>query len=162
RAEDGGRQRRRRVADAEAGVGVAVGVASGLPGPLREQEHAPGLLEHRGSGIGQGDLARGPVQQVDAELLLELANLLADRGLGDVEALGGTAEMQLLGDGDEIPQVPKLHGVSFLRSFSATVPLRDALVHTIAPEKTIRFAATPFRQTLPTDPGSPTSLGSAR
>jgi hypothetical protein len=36
-------------------------------------------------------------------------DLLAERGLGDSETLGGAPEMQLLGDGDEIAEVAKLH-----------------------------------------------------
>jgi hypothetical protein len=50
------------------------------------------------------------VEQLDAELLFEIADLLADRPLRDVQAFGSRAEAQLLGDGDEVPEVPKFHG----------------------------------------------------
>src|SRR5690349_5104509 len=36
-------------------------------------------------------------------------DLLAERRLRDPETLGGAPEMQFLGDGDEIAEVPKLH-----------------------------------------------------
>jgi hypothetical protein len=38
-------------------------------------------------------------EQVGAERLLELVDLVAQRRLGDVEARGGTAEVELLSDG---------------------------------------------------------------
>src|SRR3954451_9931147 len=72
----------------------------------------PGLLEQRPSGDGEHDAARRAVEQPHAELLLELADLLADRGLGDVEAIRRTAEVQLLRDRDEVPQVTEFHARS--------------------------------------------------
>jgi hypothetical protein len=36
-------------------------------------------------------------------------DLLAEGGLGDAEAGGGAAEMQLLGDGGEVAEVAELH-----------------------------------------------------
>ena len=56
------------------------------------------------------DASLGPVEQPDAELLLELADLLADRGLRHVQALRRAAEVQLLRDRDEVPQVTEFHG----------------------------------------------------
>ena len=52
----------------------------------------------------------GAVEEPHAELGLELADLLADGRLRHVQALGGAAEMQLLRDRDEVPQVSQLHG----------------------------------------------------
>jgi hypothetical protein len=54
------------------------------------------------------------LEQPDAELGLELAHLLADRRLRDVEALGGAAEVQLLRDGDEVPKVTEFHAAQLL------------------------------------------------
>ena len=56
------------------------------------------------------DAALGAVEELDAELLLELADLLAYCRLRDVQALRRAAEVQLLGDGDEVPQVTEFHG----------------------------------------------------
>src|SRR5690606_10209940 len=42
-----------------------------------------------------------------------LPNLLAERRLGDVEALGRPAEVQLLGDRDEVPEVSELHPLRY-------------------------------------------------
>jgi hypothetical protein len=48
------------------------------------------------------------VEELDAELPLELADLLAERRLRDLEALRRAAEVQLLGDGDEVAQPPEV------------------------------------------------------
>jgi hypothetical protein len=49
-----------------------------------------------------------PVEQLDADVLLELPDLLAQRGLTDVQALSGLSEVQGVGDGDRVPEVSKL------------------------------------------------------
>ena len=68
-------------------------------------------LEVRRPGVGQVDPARGPVQQGDAELGLELADLLGQRRLGHVQPFGGPPEVPLLGDGHEVAQVAELHAL---------------------------------------------------
>ena len=72
-------------------------------------QHRPGVAQERLAGGGQLDPAAGAVQQPAAELLLEPADLLAQRRLGDVQAGRGAAEVQLLGDGDEVTQLAKFH-----------------------------------------------------
>jgi hypothetical protein len=47
-------------------------------------------------------------EQVGAERALELVDLVAQRRLGDVEARGGAAEMELLRDGEEVAQQTRL------------------------------------------------------
>jgi hypothetical protein len=73
----------------------------------------------RGSAVGQqpparlGELhvARRADEQLDAELVLELADRRAQRRRGHVQAIGRPREVQLLGDRDEIAQVAQLgHG----------------------------------------------------
>ena len=109
RARDRARQRRRRVADPQPHRRPCRGRARGATGHLGLLEDPPRLLEHRGAGLRQLDAAVGPLQEPDPELGLELADLLAHRGLRDVQALGRAAEVQLLGDGDEVAEVPELH-----------------------------------------------------
>ena len=48
--------------------------------------------------------ARTAVQAAHAELALEPRDLLAQRRLGDVQTLGGAAEVQLVGERDERAQ----------------------------------------------------------
>ena len=72
-------------------------------------QHVPRLLEQGGARDGELDAARAAVEELDPELLLESAHLLAYGGLRDVQPIGGAAEVQFLGDGDEVPQMPELN-----------------------------------------------------
>ena len=67
------------------------------------------MLEEGAAGRRELDPSLRPVEQCDAELLLELAHLLAERRLRDPHAGGGAPEVQLLGDGDEVAEVAELH-----------------------------------------------------
>jgi hypothetical protein len=49
------------------------------------------------------------LEELDAELDLELAHLLAHRRLGDVQPLGRAPEVKLLRHRDEVPQMPEFH-----------------------------------------------------
>jgi hypothetical protein len=49
------------------------------------------------------------MEQSDADLLLQLPDLLAEGRLGNIQSSGRPAEMKLLGNGDEIMEVPKFH-----------------------------------------------------
>lgn len=69
-------------------------------------EQGGGALAQHGSGGGEGDCARGAVEQPRAEQGFQALDLLGERGLGDVQAGGGAAEVQFVGDGQEIAQVP--------------------------------------------------------
>ena len=72
-------------------------------------QHVPRLLEQGGARDGELDAALAAVEELDPELLLESAHLLAYCRLRDVKALRCPAEVQFLGDGDEVPQMPELH-----------------------------------------------------
>jgi hypothetical protein len=80
-------------------------------------QYAASLGEQHSSGIGQGDASL--LQQANAKRLLQLANLLADRWLGDMHPLGSPAELQLLGNCHEICEMPKLHALPFVCSRQA-------------------------------------------
>ncbi len=54
---------------------------------------------------------RGAYEQLGAEAALELGDGAGQRRLGDAEALGGAADVRLLGDGDEVAQLAGLHSV---------------------------------------------------
>src|SRR5262245_43430058 len=51
------------------------------------------------------------MEQGDAQLLLQLPDLLTQGRLRDAQAGGGAAEVQLLGDGQEVAQVAELHRI---------------------------------------------------
>ena len=68
-----------------------------------------GVFERGFSGNGEGDGARRPVEQLGAQLSFQLPDLGADAGLADVHPLGRPGEVPLLGDRDEVLQLPQLH-----------------------------------------------------
>ena len=67
------------------------------------------LLEPRGDGVRELHAAMCAREELDAELDLELAHLLAHRRLGDVQPLGGAPEVQLLGHRHEVAQLAQIH-----------------------------------------------------
>ncbi len=69
-------------------------------------ERRPALLQHQ-PGLGQPDRVGGPVEQPDPQLPLQLLDLTAQRGLGDVQPLGGAGEVQFLGHGQEVAEPPE-------------------------------------------------------
>ena len=90
---------------AEAGAGAQpqrAGAAHGCAGARHGSEDGPRLGEEPLALEGQRDAAGRAVDEQDAELALQTPELLADGGLHDVQPLGGTAEVQLLGDRDEV------------------------------------------------------------
>ena len=67
--------------------------------------------------IGELNPAAGALQQGHAQLGLEPADLLAERGLRDVQSLRGTPEVELLGNRDEVldqPEIEPFHSLSLL------------------------------------------------
>jgi hypothetical protein len=69
----------------------------------------PRLLGQDVCRQGRPHGAARPGEELDPELALELADRLRERRLRDVEALGGTAEVKLLVDRKEIPQLPNVN-----------------------------------------------------
>src|SRR6185503_7844431 len=55
-------------------------------------------------GIGKGDVVRLPLDQLYAEILLQLLELCRERRLADEAPLCRPPEMPRIGDGDEIPK----------------------------------------------------------
>ena len=86
--------------------------APGLAGRVLDRvEDVARALEEVRAGRGQLDLALVAQQQRRADLLLELADLLAQRRLGHVQPLRRAAEVQLFRDDDEVAQMAELHAV---------------------------------------------------
>jgi hypothetical protein len=69
------------------------------------REDGPRMLEERAARVGQSDAVAGSDEERDAELALELADLLRERWLSDVQPRGRPSEVQLLGDGDEVAEM---------------------------------------------------------
>ena len=53
--------------------------------------------------------AGGAVEEADAGLILEPADGLGQRGLGDVEGVGGGAEAAVPGDGEHVVDATNVH-----------------------------------------------------
>ena len=71
-------------------------------------EHAASAIEQRLAGECQLDVMGGTAEQVGPDQPLQHPDLPAQRGRGQVEAGGGSGEVQLLGDSDERTQVSQL------------------------------------------------------
>jgi hypothetical protein len=104
-----GERQRRREADAQLPHLAARDALQLLRQRLRGREQRARTGQQRVAGIGERHRTPRALEQPHAQLRLQRADLLAQRRLGDVQALGGAREVQLLGDGDEIAQVTQLH-----------------------------------------------------
>ncbi|CAM5314026.1 hypothetical protein SSPIM334S_01878 [Streptomyces spiroverticillatus] len=72
-------------------------------------EDTAGEGEEGPAGVGEGDVAPGPGEEVGPQLALQGADLLGQRGLRDVQLLGGAGEVPGLGHGHEIAELLELH-----------------------------------------------------
>ena len=61
--------------------------------------------QHELTGLGLRDAARGPAQQLHAQLALERAHLLGERGLPDVQLPRRSGERSMRGDGFQVAQL---------------------------------------------------------
>src|SRR2546423_12975103 len=75
---------------------------------LEARQHLSGLLCEREARRRRSDDTARAVQKLHPELVLELADRLRKRRLRDVEPFGRMPEMQLLADGEEVPEMPEL------------------------------------------------------
>ncbi len=76
-------------------------------GGLRQQRLR--LLLQQPAGVGEPHTAAVALEQLHPELGLEPADLLAQRRLGDVQALRGPTEVELVGNRGEVAQMAQLH-----------------------------------------------------
>jgi hypothetical protein len=86
---------------ADTGHGIAALVGCGERTAGRRQQRAAGLSEHHVPTVAH--------EQRGAHLVLERADGRAQAGLDDVDPGRGPGEVQLLGNRDEVGQLPKLH-----------------------------------------------------
>ena len=74
-----------------------------LGGRLYLRQHGTGVVEKHASRRGQFDAASAAREKLGPDLLLEVADLTAERRLRGVQpSLGGQAEALGLGDGNEV------------------------------------------------------------
>ena len=98
-----------------------------------------GSLHQQAAGVGQRQLG-GAGEQLHIQLLLHVADVVAQGLLGDEQALGGPGDVQLLRHKQEILQMQKIHRGSFqklhdiLRFFVGSLPVyhNEKVVATIS------------------------------
>ena len=71
-----------------------------------------GPRHERPPGLGDRNAASGPLDEREADLLLEPPDLLRQRRLGDVLARRRAREVLLVGERDEVAQLAKFHKLS--------------------------------------------------
>jgi hypothetical protein len=74
-------------------------------GPVDVLDDLPRLDQETGAGRGERDVPGGAVDEQHADCPFKALHLGAERGRDDVLAGGGPAEVQLLGESDEVPQL---------------------------------------------------------
>jgi hypothetical protein len=79
--------------------------------PLGMIEDLAGLIQEEPSRVGEPHPPLCPLEEADLQLFLEAPDLLAERGLGDSQAAGRAAKMQLVGKSDEVAEMSELHGL---------------------------------------------------
>ena len=89
-------------ADAEEADLAATDAAGFVEVFLNIAQGAAGSFEENVACAGEADGARGAGKKGVAEDLFELTDLLRERWLREMQALGGAAEVQLFGYGDEV------------------------------------------------------------
>jgi hypothetical protein len=72
-------------------------------------QDAAGTGRDREAGLRRRDAPAGALEQRDAELLLEPAHLMRERGLGDVQLLGRTREVTVASHRLDAAQLPHVH-----------------------------------------------------
>ena len=72
-------------------------------------EDPPRTLGDRAPGVGGDDAAAGALEELDAQLGLEPAHLVRERGLRDVQLLRGAGEVAMPVDGLDVPELAQLH-----------------------------------------------------
>jgi hypothetical protein len=77
-------------------------------GALKLRKCGACVIKKRQSRIGQLHAARLAVEELDVELALDSFNLLAQWWLLHAKALRGAGDVPLLGDRNEITQMPEL------------------------------------------------------
>src|SRR6185312_5629246 len=99
-----------------AGFGIAVAMRDALD-LLDFVQHLAGTRDDLPTGFGQQHLAWRALHQRHAQLVFQFLDLRGKRRLADEAGRGGTAEMLVIGEGDQIVEITEIH-------FFAIVPDR--------------------------------------
>jgi len=97
--------RRDRIRDPQLTAEPTTGLARVSHGDIELRERRARLGEKDLACRRERDLPLSTREELDADLALQLTDLLTERRLSGFEPLRGPAEIQLLGDGDEVPEM---------------------------------------------------------
>lgn len=104
---------RHRSTDAQPAAGLGLEIAELAFHVLDFTEHRLGPLMVAGAGLGEVDLAGGPVEQAGPQVLLKLGNVFADQLGRQLQPLCGPGEAAFVHHGDEGAHgIDSVHGVS--------------------------------------------------
>ena len=84
-------------------------------GLVDSSEDAVGFFQQHFAGPRKSRAARGAFEQPYAEVVFQFLDRTRQRRLLDVQSLGSTSEVKFFCDGDETPQMAKLHGAPISR-----------------------------------------------
>ena len=79
--------------------------------PCRGAQHLSGIGQELAAGGRQFDVSAVADEELGPKLTFEIADLLRERRSSKVKPLCGPTEMQFLGNGDEVGQLPEFHAV---------------------------------------------------
>jgi hypothetical protein len=93
------------ICETEAPLLAVTRLANAGNGVVRLVEHPAGEVGEHAPRFGKPHPTAGAIEERYAQLLFESPDLLAERRLCDVLALGGPPEVQLFGDGEEVAKL---------------------------------------------------------
>ena len=79
--------------------------------PCSGSQHLSGIGQEQPAGGRQFDVSAVADEELGSQLTFEIADLLRERRSSKVKPLCGPTEMQFLGNGDEVGQLPQFHPV---------------------------------------------------
>ena len=107
--------RRDRVDDAEAQAMTALALLRHGLDARRLVERAAGLRDDLGADLRELDTALVALEHANTELLLDVLDRCRQARLAHERALGGAAEVLLVGDSDQILELGQCHARQFVR-----------------------------------------------
>jgi hypothetical protein len=107
------------VTDVELYLLLLAAHASQLHGALALFEQSGGLRQEHLAGRSELDSPGAALEQLDRQFPFELADLPAQRRLGNTQFGGSSREIEFTGDPNKVPQLPEFHGLEPYRNLMA-------------------------------------------
>lgn len=112
--------------DGELAFFAVGGTADGLEGQACFGEERASAVAEQFAGGGEARGAGGALEEAAVETGFEKLDVAGERGLGDVKAEGGSAEVELFGNGDEVAQVTEFDPVQ-IHTFKVSINVIDSI-----------------------------------